>query len=48
MNRKIYKELLTWKEKDSSKTALLIDGVRRVGILPSQALVLSLTEITRP
>ena len=31
MNRKIYKELLTWKEKDSSKTALLIDGARRVG-----------------
>ena len=31
MDRKIYKELLAWKEKDSSRTALLIDGARRVG-----------------
>ena len=31
MKRKIYDELLTWKKRDSSKTALLIDGARRVG-----------------
>ncbi len=31
MRRKIYDELLSWKEKRSRKEALLIDGARRVG-----------------
>lgn len=31
MKRKIYQQLLQWKEKSSGKTALLIDGARRVG-----------------
>lgn len=31
MRRKIYNELLLWKEKRSTKEALLIDGARRVG-----------------
>lgn len=31
MKRKVYKELLLWKEKRSRKEALLIDGARRVG-----------------
>ncbi len=31
MKRKIYQELLTWKQEASGKTALLIDGARRVG-----------------
>mgnify|MGYP003313605002 CR=1 FL=1 len=31
MKRKIYDALLTWKANDSSRTALLIDGARRVG-----------------
>lgn len=31
MKRKIYDELLKWKEKESYRTALLIDGARRVG-----------------
>ena len=31
MKRKIYNELLKWKEKESHRTALLIDGARRVG-----------------
>ena len=31
MKRKIYKELLKWKEEESGRTALLIDGARRVG-----------------
>ena len=31
MRRKIYKEMLLWKEKRSGKEALLIDGARRVG-----------------
>lgn len=31
MQRKIYKELVNWKEKSNGKTALLIDGARRVG-----------------
>lgn len=30
MKRKIYNELLKWKEKESHRTALLIDGARRV------------------
>lgn len=29
--RKIYKELLDWKEKYSNKYALLIKGARRIG-----------------
>ena len=31
MKRKIYDELLFWKKNDAGKTALLIDGARRVG-----------------
>ncbi|MCQ2202239.1 MAG: AAA family ATPase [Bacteroidales bacterium] len=31
MRRKIYSQLLEWKEKRSKKEALLIDGARRVG-----------------
>jgi len=31
MKRKIYNELLKWKNDSSGKTALLIDGARRVG-----------------
>ncbi|MDE6579294.1 MAG: AAA family ATPase, partial [Ruminiclostridium sp.] len=31
MKRKIYSELVNWKKESSSKTALLIDGARRVG-----------------
>ena len=31
MRRKIYDQLLEWKEKRSRKEALLIDGARRVG-----------------
>ena len=31
MKRKIYQDLLEWKEKDARKVALLIDGARRVG-----------------
>lgn len=31
MRRKIYQELLLWKEKRSTKEVLLIDGARRVG-----------------
>lgn len=29
--RKIYTKLLEWKEQESNKTALLIEGARRVG-----------------
>lgn len=29
--RKIYSKLLDWKEKSAGKTALLIEGARRVG-----------------
>lgn len=29
--RKIYQKLLEWKEQESNKTALLIEGARRVG-----------------
>jgi len=29
--RKIYEELLKWKERDNGKTALLVEGARRVG-----------------
>lgn len=31
MKRKIYDQLLAWKERDSKKVAILIDGARRVG-----------------
>lgn len=31
MKRKIYDKLVDWKEKSNGKTALLIDGARRVG-----------------
>ena len=31
MRRKIYTELLKWKEEEAGRTALLIDGARRVG-----------------
>lgn len=31
MKRKIYKQLLEWKEKDRGSCALLLDGARRVG-----------------
>ena len=31
MKRKIYEKLLEWKQKSAGKTALLIDGARRVG-----------------
>ena len=31
MKRKIYDKLLTWKNNESGKTALLIEGARRVG-----------------
>ena len=31
MKRKIYDSLLRWKNRSNGKTALLIDGARRVG-----------------
>lgn len=31
MKRKIYERLLEWKKRSNGKTALLIDGARRVG-----------------
>ena len=31
MKRKIYKQLLEWKARDSKKVAILLDGARRVG-----------------
>lgn len=31
LKRKIYAKMLSWKEKSQGKTALLIDGARRVG-----------------
>ena len=31
MRRKIYDILLEWKRRDAGRSALLIDGVRRVG-----------------
>lgn len=30
MKRKLYLELMDWKENDAGRTALLIDGARRV------------------
>ena len=29
--RKIYKQMLAWKEESNGKTALLIEGARRIG-----------------
>ena len=31
MKRKIYNKLVDWKNKSDGKTALLIEGARRVG-----------------
>ena len=31
MKRKIYNEILKWKEESKGKSALLIEGARRVG-----------------
>ena len=31
MKRKIYDALLSWKEREQGKTALMIQGARRVG-----------------
>ena len=31
MKRKIYNELLKWKQESNGNTALLIEGARRVG-----------------
>ena len=31
MKRKIYDELVKWKENSQGRTAILIDGARRVG-----------------
>ena len=31
MKRKIYDQLVNWKQDGAGKTALLIDGARRVG-----------------
>ena len=31
MKRKIYNEILKWKENSNGTTALLIEGARRVG-----------------
>ena len=31
MKRKIYEEMLSWKNKSDGSTALLIDGARRIG-----------------
>lgn len=31
IKRKIYNDLLQWKERDQGRTALLIEGARRVG-----------------
>ena len=31
MKRKVYQKLLEWKEESNGKTAILIDGARRVG-----------------
>ena len=31
MKRKIYDEILKWKKESNGKTALLIEGARRVG-----------------
>ena len=31
MKRKVYEKLVEWKNKSNGKTALLVDGARRVG-----------------
>ncbi len=31
MKRKIYEDILKWKNESNGKTALLIEGARRVG-----------------
>ena len=31
LKRKIYDQMLSWKQKSNGQTALLIDGARRVG-----------------
>jgi len=31
MRRKLYEKLLRWKQESNGKTALMIDGARRVG-----------------
>ena len=31
MKRKVYDQLLKWKENSNGKTAVLIEGARRVG-----------------
>ena len=31
MKRKVYNDILKWKEESQGKTALLIEGARRVG-----------------
>ena len=31
MKRKIYNDLLEWKKRSNGKTAILIDGARRIG-----------------
>ena len=31
MKRKIYHQLMAWKEDGAGRTALLVDGARRVG-----------------
>ena len=31
MKRKIYQELLRWKQQEQGQVALLIDGARRIG-----------------
>ena len=31
MKRKIYNELLKWKQEEKGRVAILIDGARRVG-----------------
>ena len=40
MKRKLYDKLLAWKEESQGKTAILIEGARRVGkvILPKNSL----------
>ena len=31
MKRKVYEKLVQWKQNSNGKTAILIDGARRVG-----------------
>jgi len=46
MKRKIEEKILNWKAKSNGKTALLIDGARRVG--KSLAIFNSVVEIYKP